>query len=151
MKVVLRGDVDEVGKKGDVIDVSDGYARNYLIPKGLALKATAGADAQAAAMRRTRELHEAAEKADAEEIAARMADRVVRIAANAGEEGRLFGSVTTADIATAVSEQANVVLDRRHIELAVPIKDLGTHTATAKVHPEVEFPVTVEVVAVETV
>ncbi|MDH3754840.1 MAG: 50S ribosomal protein L9 [Acidimicrobiia bacterium] len=148
MKVVLRDDVGEVGKKGDVLNVSDGYARNFLIPKGLAFKATDGAEAQAVAMRRTRELRNAQEKAEAEEMATRLVDKVIRIGAKAGDEGRLFGSVTTTDIATAVSEQANVTIDRRKIDLAEAIKDLGTHTATAKVHAEVQFPITVEVVAV---
>ena len=91
MKVVMRSDVDDVGKKGDVLEVADGFARNFLIPQGLALKATAGSEEQAVAMRRTRELHEAEEKEEAEAMAARLADKVIHIAANAGDEGKLFG------------------------------------------------------------
>ncbi len=148
MKLVLRADVEGLGAKGDICEVADGYGRNYLIAKGLALKATPGAERQAAAMRRGRELADAKVKADAEAMAARMADQVVRIAANAGEGGKLFGSVTLADVATAVSEQANVVLDRKVLELAEPIKTLGSHQVVAKVHPEVEFSITVEVLPV---
>ncbi len=147
MRVVLRTDVDGLGKKGDVVDVADGHARNRLIPKGLALKATPGAERQAEAMRRGRELVDARERADAEEMAARVADKLITIAARAGEGGKLFGSVTTADVARALEEQAHVVIDRRVLEADDAIKELGTHTVTAKVHPEVHFPITVEVIA----
>ncbi len=147
MKVVLRSDVASMGSKGDVLDVADGYARNYLIPNGLAFKATPGSVEQSAAMRRTRELREAKEIADAQAIADRVADKVIRIGANAGDEGKLFGSVTTNDIVTALAEQANVVLDRKAIA-SEPIRILGTHTVAARVHPEVEVNVTIEVVAV---
>ena len=147
MKVVMRSDVDDVGKKGDVLEVADGFARNFLIPQGLALKATAGSEEQAVAMRRTRELHEAEEKEEAEAMAARLADKVIHIAANAGDEGKLFGSVTTADIVTALAEQANVVIDRKAID-SEPIKTLGSHSVVAKVHPEVDVAIMVEVVSV---
>jgi large subunit ribosomal protein L9 len=147
VKIVLRSDVTDIGHKGDVLDVSDGYARNYLIPKGLAFKATPGSMEQSAAMRRTRELREAAEVADAQAMADRLADKVIRIGANAGEEGKLFGSVTTNDIVTALAEQANVVLDRKVVD-SEPIKSLGLHTVLAHVHPAVTVTVTVEVVAV---
>ena len=148
MKVVLRADVDGVGKRGDICDVADGYGRNFLIPKGLALIATDGAERQAAEMRRAREIVDAKEKAEAEEMAARLAQAVVRIAANAGDEGRLFGSVTSADIVRAVGEQANVVIDRKALALDEPIKSLGTHVVAAQVHPEVAFDITVEVLPV---
>ena len=136
-----------VGKKGDVIDVADGYGRNYLIPKGLALKATAGAERQAEGMRRSRELRNAQEKAEAEEMATRLVGKPVTIAAKAGDAGRLFGSVTSADVARAIEEQANIVLDRRILDLDEHLKELGTHTVFAKPHPEVAFPVTVEIIA----
>lgn len=147
MKVVLRSDVDEVGNKGDIVDVADGFGRNFLIAKGLAFKATPGSIEQAASMRRTRELREATERTDAEAMAARLADKVLVIGANAGDEGKLFGSVTTNDIAAAMAEQANVVVDRKVID-AEPIKTLGTHQVVAKVHPEIDVTITVEVVAV---
>lgn len=145
MKVILRADVDRLGKRGDILDVADGYARNYLVPKGLAMKATAGAVAQAASMRRARDLRDAQDRAAAEALATTLVPKVITVKARAGSEGRLFGSVTAADIATAIQEQAGVEVDRRKLALAEPIKSLGTHVVTAKLHPEVEFPVTVEV------
>jgi len=145
MKVILRADVDQLGKRGDILDVADGYARNSLVPKGLAMKATAGAVAQAASMRRARDLRDAQDRAAAEALATTLVPKVITVKARAGSEGRLFGSVTAADIATAIQEQAGVEVDRRKLALAEPIKSLGTHVVTAKLHPEVEFPVTVEV------
>lgn len=147
MRLLLRSDVDGLGKKGDLVEVADGYARNYLVPKGFALPATPGIEAQAEAMRRTRQLKDAAEREAAEEIAARLVAFPVTVAAKAGDEGRLFGSVTTADIATAIAEQAGIEIDRRTLVLAEPIKSLGTHSVQVKLHADVEFPVTVEVTA----
>ncbi len=149
MKVVLRADVDGVGKKGDVVSVADGHGRNLLIPRGLALKATAGAERQAESMRRSRELTDAAGRADAEAMAERVGAATITIAARAGEAGKLFGSVTTADVVRAVHEQLNVTIDRRHLVATEAIKDIGTHTLTAKVHSDVSFPITVEVIADE--
>ncbi|MDH3707191.1 MAG: 50S ribosomal protein L9 [Acidimicrobiia bacterium] len=148
MKVVLRDDVDGVGRKGDLADVAAGFARNYLLPKGLALKATPGLEAQAEGMRRTRALRSAADRADAEELATRLVPMVITIGARAGDEGKLFGSVTTADVVTALEQQASVEIDRRVLQLDEPIKSLGTHQVMADLHPEVQFPITIEVVAV---
>jgi large subunit ribosomal protein L9 len=147
MKVVLRTDVDELGKRGDVLDVADGFARNYLVPKGLAMKATAGAAAQAAAMRRARDLRDAQDRSAAEEVATTLVPKVITVPARAGSEGKLFGSVTAADVAAAVEQQTGVEIDRRKVMLGEPIKSLGTHTIPVKLHTEVEFPVTVDVVA----
>jgi large subunit ribosomal protein L9 len=147
MKLLLRSDVDGLGKKGDMVEVADGYARNYLVPKGFALPATAGVEAQAEAMRRTRQIKDSADREAAEEIAARLVAFPVTIAAKSGDEGRLFGSVTTTEIATAVAEQAGIELDRRALSLAEPIKSVGTHSVQVKLHADVEFPVTVEVVS----
>ncbi len=146
MKIVLRADVEGVGKKGDVVEVADGHGRNLLIPKGLALKATPGAERQAEVMRRSREISDAAARAEAEEMATRLVPMTITIAARAGDGGKLFGSVTTTDVVTAVEEQANVVLDRRALD-AEPIKELGTHMITAKVHADVQFPITIDVIA----
>jgi large subunit ribosomal protein L9 len=104
-KVILRADVANVGKRGDICEVSDGYARNYLLPKGLAIKASDGAVAQAAAMRRKRDLRDAADRAAAEEIARTLVARTITITAKAGTEGRLFGSVTATDIVDAVEKR----------------------------------------------
>lgn len=146
MKVVLRADVDNVGKKGDVLDVADGFGRNYLVPKGLALVASKGVAAQAAAMRRSRDLKDARDRESAEVVARDLVATVIRIPAKAGAEGRLFGSVTSADVVEAVQAQAGVELDRRRLHLAEPIKSLGTHQVPVKLHADVEFLVTVEVV-----
>jgi large subunit ribosomal protein L9 len=147
MKVVLRADVDRVGKKGDIIDVADGFARNFLVPKGLAFKATPGAETQATAMRRSRDLHDARDRESAETVARVLVPAVIRIPVRAGSEGRLFGSITTADVVEAVRAQTGVELDRRRVHLDEPIKSLGTHEVPVKLHSEVEFRVTVEAVA----
>jgi large subunit ribosomal protein L9 len=147
VKVVLRADVDNVGKKGDVLDVADGFGRNYLVPKGLAMVASKGAVAQAAGMRRSRDVKDARDRESAEVVARELVPSVIRIPVKAGAEGRLFGSVTTADVVEAVHAQAGVELDRRRLHLAEPIKSLGTHEVPVKLHADVEFQITVEVVA----
>jgi large subunit ribosomal protein L9 len=147
IKVILRTDVNELGKRGDVLEVADGYARNYLVPKGLAMKATAGAASQAVSMRRARDLRDAQDRSAAEMLATTLVPKVITVTARAGSEGKLFGSITAADISAAIEDQANVQLDRRKLVLAEPIKTLGTHVVPAKLHSEVEFPVTIEVVA----
>lgn len=147
MRIVLHDRVTGLGNRGDIVEVSDGYARNYLIPSGLGRQATAGVEAQADAMRRSWQQKNAHEREAAEEIARVLVARPVEIAVRAGGEGKLFGSVTTADIAEAVQQQVGVELDRRVLVIDEPIKVLGSHTVRAKPHPEVEFPVTVNVVA----
>lgn len=146
MKVILRADVANVGRKGDVLDVSDGFGRNFLVPKGLALRATEGAIAQAAAMRRARDLKDARDREGAEEIARRLTPTVIRIPARSGPEGRLFGSVTAADLAEAVIAQAGLELDRRRIHLDEPIKSIGSHEVAVRLHADVEVRLQVEVV-----
>jgi large subunit ribosomal protein L9 len=147
VKVVLRADVTGIGKRGDIVEVSDGYARNYLVPKGQAMRATPGVTAQAAAMRKARDVQDAKQREGAEAIARQLVPAPIRIAARAGSEGRLFGSVTAADVAEAVADQSGVDLDRRRLVLDDPIKALGTHEIAVKLHPEVEFHLTVEVVS----
>jgi large subunit ribosomal protein L9 len=147
VKIILKTDVDGVGNKGDIVDVADGYGRNYLVPKGLAMKATRGAETQAASMRRARDVKDAQDREAAQQVATSLVSRVVTIAARAGDEGKLFGSVTTADIVDAVQSQAGVELDRRQLHLDEPIKDLGGHQVTTRLHTEVEFPLSIEVVA----
>ena len=146
MKIILRADVGNVGKKGDVVEVSEGYARNYLVAKGLGLKATDGAVAQAASMRRSRDLKDARDREAAEKLAQALVPVVIRIPAKAGSEGRLFGSVTATDIVAAVQTQTGATLDRRRLHLDDPIKALGVHEVPVRLHSEVEFRVTVEVV-----
>lgn len=146
-RVVLRADLPQVGKKGDIVEVADGYARNYLIPRGLAFAATPGVVAQAAAMRRSRDLKDANDRSAAEEVARHLAPKIVTVTARAGKDGRLFGSVTSADVVEAVAKQTGVTLDRRKIQLHDPIKSLGTHSVPVKLHSDVEFFVNIEVVA----
>lgn len=149
MKLVLRSDVDGLGNKGDIVDVSDGYGRNYLLPKGMAMRAAAGTEQQAEGMRAARAVQDAAQLAAAQELASRMVATPVRIAARASGEGRLFGSVTANDIALAAFVQASASIDQKVITLTEPIKELGEHSVQVKPHPEVEFPMTIEVVADE--
>jgi len=144
--VILRSDVADVGKKGDILDVADGFARNYLVPKGLALRATNGNVQQAAAMRRARDLRDAKDRGAAEEVARVLVPAVITVKAKAGTEGRLFGSVTSTDVATAVQDQTGIELDRRKLQLDEPIKSVGTHQIPTKLHPDVEFAITIEVV-----
>jgi large subunit ribosomal protein L9 len=145
MRVVLRSDVDSVGKKGDLLEVADGFARNFLIPKGKAIVATDGVVSQAAAMRRSRDLRDAKDRESAEVVARTLVPAVIRITAKAGAEGKLFGSVTAGEIASAVTAQTGVELDRRKLHLDEPIKTLGTHQVAVKLHTDVQFPVTIEV------
>lgn len=146
MKVILRNDLDGLGKRGDIVDVADGYGRNYLLPRGMAFLATAGAVDQAARMRRARDLRDSQDREAAQTVATTLVPKIITIAAKAGHEGKLFGSVTTADVVEAVREQTGISLDRRQVETE-PIKALGQHTVTAKLHSTVSFPITVEVVS----
>ena len=147
MKLLLRSDVDGVGKKGDLVDVADGYARNFLVPKGFAIKATKGIEEQAASMRRSRDLKDATDRGAAEEVAKTLVPAVITITAKASGEGKLFGSVTAADVVEAVEAQTGVVLDRRALSLDEHIKTVGTHSVPAKLHSDVQFQITVEVSA----
>lgn len=147
MRIVLRADVDNLGHKGDMVDVADGYARNYLVPKGLAIKATPGAQKQADAMRRNREAHERRAREAAQAIADQLARGTVEVKARAGEGGRLFGSITTSDIADAVEAQLSVELDRRRIELDEPLKELGVVDVPVRLHADVAANIRVAVVA----
>ena len=145
MQVILRSDLEGLGKRGDIVDVADGHARNYLFPKGLALKATDGAVAQASKMRRARDLRDASDREAATTIASTLVPKVITVTAKAGSEGKLFGSVTTADIADAVKAQTGIELDRKSIQLDDHIKTVGEHTATVSLHHAVSFPLRVEV------
>jgi len=147
MKLILRSDVKGVGNKGDVVEVTNGYGRNFLLPRGLAFTATPGAEAQAESMRRSRDVKDAAARQAAQEVAKGLVSSPVKIVARVGGDGRLFGSVTTAEIAEAILSQTGVEIDRKVLTIDEPIKTIGTHLVPAKLHSDVEFPVTVEVVA----
>jgi large subunit ribosomal protein L9 len=145
MKVVLRNDVDNVGKRGDLVDVADGFARNMLIPSGQAIVATDGIKSQADAMRRRRDLADAKDREAAEAVARQLVPQVITIKAKAGAEGKLFGSVTPADIVDAVKTQTGIELDRRKLGSHEAIKSLGTHEIPVQLHSDVKFQITLEV------
>jgi large subunit ribosomal protein L9 len=149
MKVILADDVDTLGNKGDVVSVADGYARNFLIPKGKALFATKGALRQAEMMQRARIEREQKAKEAAAAKVADLASSPIYISARAGEGGRLFGSVTKSDVARGIEEQLGEAVDRHNIMLEDPIRVLGSHQVEVKLHEEVNALVTVEVIAHE--
>lgn len=145
MKLVLRADVDNVGKKGDIVDVADGYGRNFLVPRGLAITATKGAVKQADTMKRAREVREARERETVEALAGRLRGQTIRVTARAGEAGKLFGSVTAPEIADAVQTQLGVELDRRKLHLPEPIREVGSHEVSMHLFEGVEAEFTVVV------
>lgn len=146
MKLILREDVDQVGKRGDLVDVSDGHARNHLIPKGLAMRATPSNEAQAEQMRKAREARDTKAIEAAQAIASQVVQKEVTIVAKA-DGNSLFGSVSEADIVAAVKAQLDVDLNRKVIVIDEAIKTVGTHYVMAKVHQEVQFPIKLEVEA----
>jgi large subunit ribosomal protein L9 len=146
VRVVLRDDVENIGRKGDLIEVTDGFARNYLVPRGLAMKATKGVVQQAEAMRRNREARDARDRDAAQALADQLSGQRIELRARAGEGGRLFGSVTSADVVDAVRAQTGVELDRRKTQLAEPLKELGAVEVPVKLHTDVEVNLTVDVV-----
>jgi large subunit ribosomal protein L9 len=145
IEVILREDIKTLGKAGEMVRVKPGYARNYLLPHGLAYEATEGTKKRIAAETRARGVRNAAEKTEAERAAARLSAVSLTIPGKAGEEGKLFGSVTAQDVADALGRQGHTV-DRRRIELDHPIKSLGEHLVTVRLHPEVHAEVRVSVV-----
>jgi len=145
-KLVLRADVSGVGKKGDIVEVSDGFARNFLVPRGQALVASPGIEAQANAMRRARDVKDGREREAAEQVARTLVPAVIVLKAKTtGTKGRLFGSITTTDVAEAVLAQTGIPLDRRTLHLSESIRSVGTHQVQVKLHSDVQFPVTLEV------
>ncbi|HVB14745.1 MAG TPA: 50S ribosomal protein L9 [Candidatus Dormibacteraeota bacterium] len=146
MKVILIKDVTGTGRAGDVREVTDGYARNFLLPRRLAQPARATAEAQIRAQRDRQRHRVEAELTEAQATAARLESTVVEIAARAGETGKLYGAVVNIDVAEAIESQLGVVLDRRKIEFE-PAHEVGEHQAVAKLHSEVEARIKVRVVA----
>jgi large subunit ribosomal protein L9 len=145
MEVILRMHVDNLGKRGEIVKVADGYARNYLLPRKLALPVTEGNKKHVEQERKIVEQREAQEKGQADAIAARLADVEIVIARRVGETDQLFGSVTTSDVAEALKAKGFEV-DRRKLILAEPIKTIGDHSVPLKLHREVTVPLTVKVV-----
>ncbi|MCW2622889.1 MAG: rplI [Frankiales bacterium] len=146
MKIILNQDVPNLGAPGDVVEVKDGYGRNFLLPRGHAQRWTRGADKQIATIRRAREVREVRDLDHANEIKGQLSSLTVKLKARSGEGGRLFGSVTSADVVTAVLEAGGPKLDRRLLQIPTPIKAIGSHQVTVKVHPEVEATLHIDVI-----
>jgi large subunit ribosomal protein L9 len=150
MKIVLRDDVENLGRKGDVVEVADGYARNYLVPRGLAMKATKGVIAQAESMRRNRTARDSRERESAQATANAISGLRLEIPARAGEGGKLFGSVTAADVAEALQAQKGIEIDRRKLAgLEEPVKEVGEVEVVVTLHPDVAATLVVAVVAAD--
>ena len=147
MKLILTQDVAGLGAPGDIVEVKDGYGRNFLMPRGFAVAWTKGGEKQVTQIKRARKVREIRDTAHANEVKQALEAMTVTVAAHAGENGRLFGSVTSADIADAVKAAGGPVLDRRKIALTAPIKAVGKHAAKVDVHPGVVATVTLQVVA----
>jgi large subunit ribosomal protein L9 len=147
MKIVLQKRVEKLGEPGETVQVADGYARNYLIPRGLAAPATKGALRHAERVRSGHEQRLQRERGEAEALASRLAKTPVRVSVRAGEEGRLFGQVTTHQIAAAMEEQLGERVDHRKLHPDEPIRSVGAHQVKVHLHPQVNAAVTIDVVA----
>ena len=147
MKLILTQEVAGLGEPGDVIEVKDGYGRNYLLPRGFAMKWTRGAERQIELIKKARSAREIASLDHAREVAERLGSLKVTLTTRAGTSGRLFGSVTAGDIAAAVKRAGGPDLDRRRIEMSNPIKTLGSHQISVRLHPEVHAVISLEVAA----
>jgi large subunit ribosomal protein L9 len=147
MKLILTNEVSGLGTPGDVVEVKDGFGRNYLIPRGYAMRWTRGAEKQIESIKKARDAREIRDLGTAKEVAGQIGALRVRLTTRAGDSGRLFGSITTGDIAEAVKAAGGPTLDRRRIEIVNPIKSVGSHKVTVKLHPEVSASVDVEVLA----
>jgi large subunit ribosomal protein L9 len=147
MRIILQKEVDNLGSPGDIVQVADGYARNYLIPRGMAAPATKGAIRHAERVKAGSAERERKGREEAQTLAARLAKTPIRLTAQAGEDGRLFGSITGPHIAEAMASQLGETVDHRRIRLEEPIRSLGAHTVAVHLHPEVNARLTVDVVA----
>lgn len=148
MLVILRSDLDGLGKRGDIVEVASGHARNFLFPKGHAMPASDGAIEQAGRMRKARDQRDSSARDAATIIASTLVPKIIKVTAKAGPEGKLFGSITAADVVAAVQAETDIVLERRQLEVEM-IKTTGQHTVTASLHHDVSFPITIDVVAAD--
>jgi large subunit ribosomal protein L9 len=147
MKLILTQEISGLGGPGDVVEVAGGYGRNYLIPRGFAMRWTRGAEKQIGLIKRARSVREIRSLDDAQRMSGELGGLSVQLRTRAGGTGRLFGSVTAADIAAAVRDAGGPELDRRRIEIRTPIKTIGSHQVTVRLHPEVTATLDVEVAA----
>ena len=147
MKLILTQEVTGLGTPGDVVEVKDGYGRNYLVPRGLAVTWTKGGEKQVASIRKARTAREFASLEEAQRVRDSLEAKPVRLPVKAGASGRLFGAVTPADVASAIAQAGGTQVDRRKVELTQPIKNLGDYTVHVRLHPEVQAKVAVTVVS----
>lgn len=145
MKLILTHEVSGLGAPGDIVEVRDGYARNYLIPRGLATGWTKGGEKQVASIRQARQSREIANHDDAQSLKARLENAHVALRANSGSAGRLFGAVTPSDVAEAVKEATGSLVDKRKVEIPAPIRTVGEHHVKIRLHPEVLASLQIEV------
>ena len=146
MKLILTQEVAGLGGPGDVVEVKDGYGRNYLLPRGAGIRWTRGGEKQVTSLRRGRQVREIADLGSAQDVKGQLEGLQVKLPVRAGDAGRLFGSVTVADIVEAVSKAGGPQVDKRRIEIGSPIKTVGAHQVTVRLHPEVAATVSLEVV-----
>jgi large subunit ribosomal protein L9 len=147
MKILLRSDVKGLGRRGDIVSVSAGHARNFLLPNDLAVVANDGTVVQAEAMRKAQELKAATDRESARNLATSLSTKVITISAKAGNEGRLFGSITSAEIVKAVFDQTGITIDRKQIQLEAPLRALGDHIVAVELFTEVSTNIAVNIVA----
>jgi large subunit ribosomal protein L9 len=145
MKIILQREVEKLGAPGDVVNVADGYARNFLVPRGLAVPASKGAVRHAESLKRAHGERVAKARKEAEALAERISGSPLKVRAKAGEGGRLFGSVTAADLAEELERQTGEGIDRRMIHLDEPIRSIGAHEVRVHLHPEVNADISVEI------
>ena len=146
MKLILTQEVDGLGAPGDVVEVKDGYGRNYLVPRGLGIRWTRGGEKTIESIKTARASRAARDEDHAKEIKTKLQANPVNVKVRAGEGGRLFGAVTTSEIADAIGEVSGEKVDRRTIVVANPIKTLGSHTVSVKLHDEVSATVALNVI-----
>ncbi|GAA1756289.1 MULTISPECIES: 50S ribosomal protein L9 [Streptomonospora] len=148
MKLILTQEVTGLGAPGDVVEVKDGYGRNYLLPRGFAIRWTRGGQKQIDSIRRARSAREIRSLEDAQQVAGRLNSMRVKLNQRAGDGGRLFGSVTAGDVAEAVKSAGGPEVDKRRIEIRNPIKSVGDHKVQIRLHPEISATIAVQVVGV---
>ena len=147
MKILLRSDVKGVGRRGDIVNVSAGHARNFLLPNDLAVVANDGTVAQAEVMRKAQELKAATDRESARSLASSLSTKTITISAKAGNEGRLFGSITSTEIVKAIFDQTGATIDRKQVQLEAPLRQLGEHVVVLELFAEVLTNMSVNIVS----
>jgi large subunit ribosomal protein L9 len=147
MKLILTAPVDNLGLAGDIVEVKDGYGRNYLVPRGYAIRWTKGGEKQIDGIKRSRDAREIRNLDHAQEVRTQLEDLEISLPVRAGDTGKLFGAVTSADVATAIKKAGGPAVDKRAVEIAKPIKTLGSHTVGIRLHDAVTAHIELSVTA----